>query len=238
MNAATMRPAQIPASVRIYAVGDVHGMADLLAGTFARIDRDLAERPVPVAIEVYLGDLVDRGPDSASVLRMLIARKAEREVVCLAGNHELMMMRALNDLDALEEWLTFGGVATLESFGMMPDAIRVDATTQTAMRRRFQAPIADFLMSLQRSFAIGDYVFVHAGLRPGVPFALQDIDDLTGIRGEFLTSEQHFGFVVVHGHTPCASVEIRSNRINIDTGAYHTGVLTCLAFEADGIRSV
>lgn len=238
MIATATRPAQIPPSMRLYVVGDVHGMIDLLNDTFRRIDLDLESAPVPVPLEIYLGDMVDRGPDSRGVLDALLARSAQRNVICLTGNHELMMMRGLNDLGVFKDWLQLGGSATLQSYGLAPETIRPDAATQREFRRRLTPPVLDFLMSLQPSFKMGDYLFVHAGIRPGVPFALQSIQDLTSIRREFLTSEMHFGFIVVHGHTPCDAVEIRANRINLDTGAYKGGPLTCVAFEDIAIRRV
>jgi serine/threonine protein phosphatase 1 len=227
----------MPAGVRIYAIGDVHGRADLLRHVFAMIDEDLRARPTPRAIQVTLGDYIDRGPDSREVIDLLIARAKQHEMVHLKGNHETYVPAFLADPDMLQRWQTLGGLQTLLSYGIRP-SINPSAGERIALARQFRALLPPahvaFFDTLRLAFAFGDYLFVHAGIRPGIPLELQQEDDLIWIRNEFLQSNDDFGAVVVHGHTPMPEPEIRHNRINIDTGAYATGRLSCLLIESDG----
>lgn len=230
--------ARLPASQRIYAVGDIHGMADLLEGVFARIDADMALTPTETTTEVYLGDFVDRGPDSAGVIRLLMARSQIRDVVCIAGNHEIYLLESLKDTAALTRWLGIGGRETLISYGIAPARDADIAATQAEWDRRFSPAERGFFGSMRLRHRIGNFLFVHAGIRPGVPLEDQTVDDLTLIRDEFLLARRNDGLIVVHGHTPVAEVDIRSNRINLDTGAYLTGKLSCIAIEQDRFRLV
>jgi serine/threonine protein phosphatase 1 len=227
-----------PPPTRIYVVGDVHGRIDLLNGVFDRIDRDLKERPTSRSFDVLLGDYIDRGPSSRQVIDRLIAREHERHVVCLKGNHETFVDHFLEDSAVLEDWQKFGALETLMSYGLKPP-INVNSADIVALARDFAQALPPshraFLNSLKKSFVFGDYFFVHAGVRPGIPLAHQKEADLLWIREDFLLSEDDFGKIVVHGHTPVREPDIRSNRINIDTGAYATGKLTCLVLEHDGV---
>ncbi|MBB5053861.1 serine/threonine protein phosphatase 1 [Afipia massiliensis] len=227
--------AAVPPNTRVYAVGDVHGRSDLLAETIARIDEDVRRRPVEHVIEVYLGDYIDRGPDSSGVLDLLAVRLVRRHAICLRGNHEAILERFLRqDADALYHWSKLGGLQTLASYGIVPRS-RSEMETPSAIRRSlielFPREHELFLQCLRNSFVCGDFLFVHAGIKPGVPMNLQDPEDLHWIRDEFLNSEINHGKVIVHGHTPVDHPDIRQNRINIDTGAWRTGVLTCIAIE-------
>jgi len=237
--------ASLPESVRVYAVGDVHGRSDLLDGVLAGIDRHRRDSPPARCIEVYLGDYVDRGPDSPGVLdRMaasLEAQEPDRTVVALWGNHEEMMCSALKDPARLPLWAHNGGFETLMSYGVSvttrvgPDEA---ARLMDEFRQALPAAHKRFLLALTDSFACGGYFFAHAGVRPGVPLEAQDREDLLWIREEFTGSSEDFGAVVVHGHTPAVDVEVRPNRINIDTGAYLTNRLTCLVLEGDRVEVI
>jgi serine/threonine protein phosphatase 1 len=229
--------ASTPADTRIYAIGDIHGRADLLIETIARIDEDLQRRPVEHAIEVYLGDYVDRGPDSKAVIDMLAVRLVKQRAVCLRGNHEALMEDFLRDPETLGPWLRVGGMQTLASYGVHPRSRRSE--TELDLYHRFWRALPRthelFLQCLRYAFCCGDFLFVHAGIRPRIPIAQQDINDLLWIRHEFLDSAQHHGKLIVHGHTPVPHPDIRHNRINIDTGAWRTGTLTCIAIEGSRV---
>jgi serine/threonine protein phosphatase 1 len=230
------RKAQIPSGVRAYVIGDVHGMARLLADVFARIDADLTNRPVPCAVEIMLGDLIDRGPESATVLAMTVARQALSGTVCIAGNHELYMLEALEDQEAFEAWMGMGGAATVRSFGVVPPPEDSARNAFRAFRTAVPSGCRQLLSTMLPMHRLGDFLFVHAGLRPEVPIAQQSIVDLTTIRAPFLNSDVNHGYVVVHGHSRVLDVDVRGNRINVDTGAYQTGKLSCLVLEGESVR--
>jgi serine/threonine protein phosphatase 1 len=228
--------ARVPDGVCIYAIGDLHGRSDLLDQVLLRIDADLAADPVRRPIHVFLGDYIDRGPDSYGVLDRLIERGQTHEAVFLKGNHELFLLEFLRDPNKLNQWRQFGGLDTLMSYGVEPTFKATEAELDLLADALFQAMPAthrDFLRRLETSFSCGDYFFVHAGVRPQLPLDQQREKDLLWIRDEFLRYEHDFGKIVVHGHTPVGEPDIRSNRINIDTGAYATGKLTCLVLERD-----
>ncbi len=228
--------ASTPADTRIYAVGDIHGRADLLLETIARIDEDRTRRPIGRAFEVYLGDYIDRGPDSKTVIDLLSIRLVKHRAVCLCGNHEDLMIGFLQDPAHLHHWRQLGGMQTLASYGVCE---RSENETETDLHRRFQEALPRthelFLQCLHDSFCCGDFLFVHAGIRPAIPMEQQARKDLLWIRHEFLNSTRDHGKFIVHGHTPVQLPDIRHNRINIDTGAWHTGTLTCIAIEGTTI---
>jgi serine/threonine protein phosphatase 1 len=230
----TVNPPQLPEGIRIYAFGDIHGRADLLKEMFTVIDRDLERNPVDRPLEVYHGDYIDRGPDSAQTLDLLIERRRSRGTVFLKGNHESHFLEVLSDASKFEDWRQFGGLETLMSYGIQP-SLSADAAEGAELIRSLKNVLPEehlqFLCSLQPSFVCGDYFFVHAGVRPGIPLDKQQESDLLWIRNEFLDSDANFGKFVVHGHTPVNQLEKRRNRINIDTGAYATGNLTLLRIE-------
>jgi serine/threonine protein phosphatase 1 len=233
--------ARIPEGLRFYVIGDIHGCADQLGQVLERIDEHLALKPVHRPVEVFLGDYIDRGPRSREVLDHLIARSLVRETVCLKGNHETYVDNFLNDPATLAEWRHYGGLQTLVSYGLSPSA-NMDLAAQTKLATTFSLILPEnhrrFLDGLMSSFTCGDYFFVHAGARPGVPLPKQREEDLLWIRDDFLISEEDFGKIIVHGHTPVPEPEIRLNRINVDTGAYATGQLTCLVLEGDKVYFV
>jgi Calcineurin-like phosphoesterase len=229
--------ASVPAGKRVYAIGDIHGRADLLAEILARIDNDLKERPVSESTEVFLGDYIDRGPQSRQVIDLLIARRRERDVVFLKGNHEACALQFLKEPTLLSEWSPMGGANTLLSYGVTP-ARGDDPGSQHETAKALHQAMPDihraFLNDLALSFTCGDFFFVHAGVRPGTPLQMQTQQDLLWIREDFLLHEEAFGKIVVHGHTPVYEPDIQPNRINIDTGAYATGRLTCLVLDDFG----
>jgi serine/threonine protein phosphatase 1 len=231
----TAKP-RIPEGRRIYAVGDVHGRADLLGALLARIDADLAAHPIAQSVQVFLGDYIDRGPHSRQVLDLLIARRRRHMMLCLKGNHETYAAQFLGDPSVLSDWRHIGGLNTLLSYGVTASASE-DPRAQQDAAAAFRDVLPDshrrFIHGLALSFTCGDFFFAHAGVRPGVPLRQQSRRDLLWIREEFLLHEEGFGKIVVHGHTPSREPEIRPNRINIDTGAYATGRLTCLVLEGD-----
>lgn len=233
---AKRNPPKLPDGLRIYAVGDIHGCADLLDHVLAGIDDHLASHADCRAIEVFLGDYVDRGPASRTVIDRLIERSLRREVVCLKGNHETFILKFLQDPSMLPYWQNVGGAETLASYGLHP-TLNPDAAALAETVKSFAASLPDrhheFLTGLAPSFTCGDFFFAHAGVRPGVPLAQQREHDLLWIRDDFLLSKDDFGKLIVHGHTPVHEPDIRANRINIDTGAYATGRLTCLVIEGD-----
>jgi serine/threonine protein phosphatase 1 len=237
LEAAEARPC-VPAGRRIYAIGDIHGRADLLSELFTRIDDDIRARPIADSIHVFLGDYIDRGPNSRQVIDLLIERQRRHDVLFLKGNHEDCALQFLSDPTVLPAWQSIGGVNTLLSYGVMPtrgDDPESHQKVSTALREAMPDSHRRFMGGLALSFACGDFFFVHAGVRPGIPLQRQSQRDLLWIRDDFLLHEGDFGMVVVHGHTPVYKPEIRLNRINIDTGAYATNQLTCLILEGDSI---
>jgi serine/threonine protein phosphatase 1 len=225
---------RLPEGIRIYAIGDVHGRADLLDRVFTRIDAHIAAHPAVRPVQVLIGDYIDRGPNSREVLDQLIRRAETNEVVLLKGNHETFVPEFLHNPAMLQSWSKMGGLETLMSYGLKPP-LNADALTQKQLAIAFQAALPkshlDLLASLQSSFACGEFFFVHAGVRPRVPLERQREEDMLWIRDDFLLHEEQFGKIVVHGHTPVREVDIRPNRINIDTGAYATGRLSCLVLQ-------
>jgi serine/threonine protein phosphatase 1 len=235
-NRKAPKQSRVPEGVRVYAIGDVHGRADLLENVFANIDADLRSRPIARAIHVMIGDYIDRGPASRQTLDLAINRSREREMVFLKGNHETYVPAFIRDPGVLRDWQHLGGLQTLLSYGLRP-SMRTTAAEQAELAHAFHAALPDshldFLSRLRTSFVCGDYFFVHAGVRPGIPLESQKEDDLLWIRDDFLLWESNFDKVIIHGHTPVVEPDIRSNRINIDTGAYATGKLTCILLEED-----
>lgn len=232
---------RLPDGIRIYAFGDIHGRADLLSDLLGVIDQDMARSPPVRAIEVFLGDYIDRGPDSRGVLDLLLRRSKQRETVFLRGNHEAVLLEMLQGSPRLIDWRQFGLTETLRSYGLRP-SLSPTMEEQMALRSELSQRIPEehltLLRSLPLSFACGDFFFVHAGIRPGIPLDEQSEEDLLWIRKDFLDSNRNFGKYIVHGHSPVMQPDIRPNRINIDTGAYATGNLTLLTIERSSLLAL
>lgn len=229
---------RLPDQTRVYAIGDVHGRLDLLRKLVRMIEQDNALRARARVKLVVLGDFIDRGPDSAEVVRALLAIAAKtRNLIVLKGNHEQAMVGGLaGDFDALEMWLAYGGEATLTSWGVRESLIGMhDVRALLAdAEQRIPASVTNWMSRLPVTYRAGDYLFVHAGVRPGVPLDRQDPKDLLWIRNDFLESTEDHGAMIVHGHSIREDgPDFQLNRIGIDTGAYRTGTLTALALEAD-----
>ena len=227
-------PPRPPEGLRIYAVGDIHGRADLLINLLRQIDDDDIVQASGRSVIVFLGDYIDRGPDSRQVIDLLLSCGRTKDAVFLKGNHETYVRRFLEDPSVLDEWKLRGGLETLCSYGLTP-SINPDQTEQKRLARELAVSMPkqhlQFLDSLDVSFGCGDFFFVHAGIRPGVSIHMQKEQDLLWIRDEFLSCEIPFEKFIVHGHTPVEFPDIRANRVNIDTGAFATGRLTCVAIE-------
>jgi serine/threonine protein phosphatase 1 len=230
--------ASTPAQTRIYAVGDIHGRADLLIETMQRIDDDISRRPIAYAVEIYLGDYVDRGPDSKGVIDLLAARLVRNNAICLRGNHEDLLERFLDDALVLDYWLKLGALHTLASYGVAPSADGAESADELRQRfcQNFPRAHEMFLRCLKPWVCCGDYLFVHAGIRPKVSFDRQSMNDLLWIRDEFLSSDHNHGKRIVHGHTTVPHPDIRANRINIDTGAWRSGNLACAVLEGTSVQ--
>jgi len=224
---------KIPPGWRVYAIGDIHGRADLLETLLDQIEKDL-NRSSSVPLFVFLGDYIDRGPDSRGVIEQIIALSAKHRVVCLKGNHEVFILDYLADPNGLEAWHRYGAFYTLTSYGIVLSDVGPGVQRPvivTPLASAMPQTHLSFLKKLYLSFTFGDFFFVHAGVRPKVPLAKQAEEDLLWIREDFLLYEESFEKIIVHGHTPVRQPEVFSNRINIDTGAYATGRLTCLVIE-------
>lgn len=226
-------PYSVPRHTRVYAVGDIHGRADLLRDLQAMILEDATGYDEFRKVIVYIGDYVDRGLQSREVIELLLDSPLPGfEVVYLKGNHEALMLDFLEDVKSGPGWLEIGGSATLFSYGVsmsdqLPLAKRL-AEAQSELKRQLPERHLHFLYNLSLQHSEGDYLFVHAGIRPRKPLDGQTEQDLLWIRGEFLESVVDHGKMVVHGHSITWEPEVRSNRIGIDTGAFASGVLTCL----------
>jgi serine/threonine protein phosphatase 1 len=220
---------------RAYVVGDIHGRLDLLDELLEKIHADMVARGPRKTLLVFVGDLIDRGPSSKEVVeRLRTYRREGVRTIFLLGNHEEVLLRILDgDASLMANWLRFGGAQCLESYGVDPVLLTGLADEQIIDRVRKAIPSehSEFLRSFVDTCRFGDYLFVHAGIRPGIELHEQRQWDLRWIREPFLLDETHHGFVVVHGHTISSEVDERPNRIGIDTGAFATGVLTALGIQ-------
>jgi serine/threonine protein phosphatase 1 len=229
-------PPRVPEGTRVYAIGDVHGRADLLREMHQLIHEDAYARQAPRNVVVYLGDYVDRGPASAEVIDILLDEKLPGfESVHLAGNHEDTLIRFLSDLSVAGLWLEYGGAPTLYSYGVKPPGMNEAdlLRAQGELRDNLPERHLRFLQGLKLTHCEGDWFFVHAGVKPGVPLEAQLPQDALWIRGEFLGCNDDFGKIIVHGHTVTETPEVRRNRIGIDTGAFMSGCLTSIVLEGE-----
>jgi serine/threonine protein phosphatase 1 len=220
--------------MRLYVIGDIHGRSDLLDRIIDEIYRDIEKFGNRECLTITLGDYVDRGPDSRGVLDRLSRNPFPTRYIALKGNHEVLFEAFLRDPSVADFWRRLGGLETLHSYGIPTNDLMLGKGFDEAARALKAATPREhlkFFASLRYSVSIGEYFICHAGVRPTVPLAQQKIDDLLWIRDEFLHSELDFGKMVIHGHSPNEWPEIRRNRINIDTGAFATGRLTCLVID-------
>jgi serine/threonine protein phosphatase 1 len=226
-------------AIRTYAVGDIHGRLDLLESILKMIAKD-GENAVDRKILVFLGDYIDRGPSSKGVLDRLLQPMPEGfEVHYLKGNHEHSLLGFLADPSLYRMWRRYGAMECLQSYGVHPPLRDDDdafVSARDALANAIPAAHLHFLNGLEMTYEIGDYFFVHAGVRPGIPLHRQSPEDMMWIREEFLESSINFGKVVIHGHSPTTTPSVRSNRIGVDTGAYVTGRLSCAVLEGSTCR--
>lgn len=233
-----------PSNMRIYAVGDVHGYLDLLQLLHTKISTDLQKHPVDEHRIIFLGDYIDRGPDSAGCVEYLINLLAlDKNVICLKGNHEDKLEKFLVDpISVADSFFTYGGADCAASYGVDMAGYRGDDSEKLQKRESLEKSIPvhhrEFYKQLLKSVTLGDYLFTHAGVRPGVALDQQTDHDLIWIRSEFVTYQGLFEKVIIHGHTPAYPMEILPNRINVDTHAYHTGVLSCIVLEETNYRLI
>jgi len=223
----------IPEKLRVYAIGDVHGCLFELERMLGLIYEECLATSLRTQL-IFLGDLVDRGPDSAGVVdRLQRGDLPGDEHIFLMGNHEETMLHVWDGhSDLIAGWLRYGGTQTLESYGMSRSEIfKLGVDLPKRMREVVPVRHIDFLRSFQDQLQVGDYLFVHAGIRPGLAFEQQEASDLRWIRDAFLSDERDHGAMVVHGHTISDSPDHRFNRIGIDTGCYASGRLTALVLE-------
>ena len=226
------RPAPaVPAGQRVYAIGDIHGRLDLLRVLAAAIDADDGSRANADTTIILLGDLVDRGPDSSGVIAFVRDWAARRKVRMIAGNHEEMFLDSFDNKDTLRHFLRHGGHETVMSYPMPVEEFNRASLSELQNLMRQHVPEADIelMRDMEDSIAIGDYLFVHAGIKPGA--AEQRVSDMRWIREPFLSSKHDHGHTVVHGHTITDDPDFRINRIGIDTGAFASGKLTALGIE-------
>jgi len=226
----------VPEGACVYAVGDIHGRRDLLVSLLLKIWTDAAGKAQRPTL-VFLGDYVDRGPGSKDVVELVHSCiRADWEVVALRGNHDQLLLDFCRDPSVYRGWKAFGASETLRSYGVEPpagDDPRDIARAHQAFLAALPEPHFKFLDGLAYAHSIGDYFFVHAGVRPGVPFERQSPQDLMWIRDEFLASDKVLDKVVVHGHTPGEAPVNMPNRICVDTGAYATNRLTAVVLSGD-----
>jgi serine/threonine protein phosphatase 1 len=234
------RQPAVPTGQRVYAIGDIHGRLDLFEALIAEIEADDAAAQPARSTVILLGDLVDRGPDSAGVVRRARAWQAQREVRILAGNHEEMFLKSFDSTDMLRHFLRHGGRQTVQSYGVdrrVLSAAEIDQV-QDLMRGAVPQADRDYIAGFEDLIVLGDYAFVHAGIDPEVSIHEQRVSDLRWIREPFLSHSEPYELVVVHGHTISEAPELRGNRIGIDTGAYASGRLTALVLEGTTRRLI
>lgn len=249
---AVTRQSQAPDGQCIYAIGDVHGRCDLLEQLIDQIDEDSQSLPEGTKrVLVFLGDYIDRGLQSKGVIEFLLSDRMQRfERVFLMGNHEEALLRFLNDVNFGKQWVRYGGAETLYSYGLQPpqnsraamqshEAMetykRAWDTVWTEFRNRLPDKHLKFYQNLQHYYITGDYLFVHAGLRPGEALENQTVRDMLWIREEFLEAPDQFPQVIVHGHTPTDDIFRDNRRIGLDTGAFISGKLSAVRLFKDEV---
>ena len=226
---------RVPAGEVVYAIGDIHGRLDLLKGMIAFIDHDEVAASTTKTV-IFLGDYIDRGPDPKGVIDAIttLQRSGRHRVITLMGNHESALLSFLDNDQIGPDWAMHGGASTLRSYGVLPPgAADPWRSAQAVFAEALGADHLTFLRSLKLWEEVGDYLFVHAGVRPGVPMDRQSTRDLLWIRNEFLVPDRAHRKTIVHGHTSSADPIEGEGRIGVDTGAYATGVLTAVRLEGE-----
>lgn len=230
---------KIPNTTRVYTIADIHGRSDLLIRTLKAIAKDAQPYPNQRRLLITLGDYIDRGPSSYQVIDLLCHLPLTNfETKHLKGNHEAMLVDFLaNPIDNGILWLSNGGYTTLLSYGFstidLPDTIEKMPDARDKLLNLMPSKHLHFFKSLRLNYHLGDYYFVHAGIRPGISLDNQVEDDLIWIRKEFLHSQEDFGKIIVHGHSISSTPQELNNRIGLDTGAFHTGIMTCLVLQGE-----
>jgi serine/threonine protein phosphatase 1 len=228
----------IPKGIRVYAIGDIHGCDAELRALLDLIEADARKTQAECRL-IFLGDYIDRGPASKDVVDRLFHIARQFRTICLRGNHEQMLLDFLDDAKVLRTWSQMGGRETLLSYGVAApsfDDERAFCETRDAFVRALPKNHLKFFQHLQFSTRLGDYFFVHAGIRPGVALEAQREQDMMWIRNIFLRSSNDFGAMIVHGHTPSEGPVCQANRMGLDTGAYATGRLTTAVLEGTSVR--
>jgi serine/threonine protein phosphatase 1 len=223
--------ASVPDDAFVAVVGDLHGRADLLADLWPKIEEAARRSASRHKTLVFLGDYVDRGSGTRELVDRLLQGFDGFEAVFLKGNHDETLLRFLSDPSVGDVWRNFGGFDTLRSYGVVHAPGQDWAETRKSFALAMPEAHIHFFKNLKLHVTIGDYLFVHAGIKPYVPLEEQTEQDLLWIREEFLDSRANFGRIVVHGHTPVREPVVKHNRIGIDTGAYMSGKLTALLLE-------
>jgi serine/threonine protein phosphatase 1 len=227
--------------MRLYIIGDIHGRSDLLDQMVGKIRDDIASHAETDCLTVTLGDYVDRGRDSRGVLERLSRNPFPTRYIGLKGNHESLLEMFMTNPAIGGQWRHLGGLATLDSYGVPIHEVsngRGFEEAARALRAAIPQHHLEFLAALQPFASVGRYYLCHAGVRPGIPLAEQSIEDLLWIRGEFLDSDETFEKLIIHGHTPNEMPEVRPNRVNLDTGAFASGRLTCLVIDGEQSRFI
>jgi serine/threonine protein phosphatase 1 len=234
------RMPSVPAGQRVYAVGDIHGCLELFDRLIAAIEEDDAAAAPATTTVILLGDLVDRGPDSAGVLRRARAWQQTRNVRILLGNHEEMFVKSFDSEDMMRHFMRHGGRQTVLSFGVRPKDLSAATIPEAQQLMREVVPASEiaFIETFEDMIRLGDYLFVHAGVDPDAPLDAQREQDLRWIREPFLSHSEPLELVVVHGHTISEQPQQTANRIGIDTGAYASGRLTALVLEGSRRRFI
>ena len=249
--ATVQRISRAPVGERIYAIGDIHGRCDLLERLIGQIEEDCADLPAGMkATIIFLGDYIDRGLQSRAVIDFLISDRLERfNTIFLMGNHEEALLRFLDDASFGKQWTRYGGAETLYSYGFNPPNSRASLASHEAMAAAAQAwekvwtgfrqsiphDHIEFFQTLRPYHVAGDYLFVHAGMRPNVPLNEQTQRDMLWIRDEFLDDDRPFDHVIVHGHTPTEDIHRDNRRIGLDTGAFISGKLTAVKLQDEQV---
>lgn len=233
MSNSASGPASVPSGALVYAIGDIHGRVEPLAGMLEKVRLDASRESADRRVLVFLGDYVDRGPQSRQVVDLLLEDPApEFEKVYLKGNHEAWLLAFLEDASVGGQWLAGGGHATLLSYGVAQPTRAPTVRSLESRREALAAAMPEkhkkFFAGLVNKHVEGGYAFAHAGIRPGVAWADQSEEDLLWGSGDFIEDERDHGKVIVHGHWYAREPVVRRNRIGIDTGAFATGRLTCL----------